>query len=183
MFFIRSHNLPSRFFLCVSLVLVNPEILNAQSDSTARLAGVVLAQETRQPLAGATIDLNPGTRTTRSDQRGMFRFEALPPGLYTLTVRMLGRTVNETQVEVVARTMGLEILLDRSAYVLPPIEVLRSRTELARGLDDIPGSVQVIGRVESLKLNPLGDVHETLRMAPGVQVQDEEGFGLRPNIG
>ncbi|MDH5642671.1 MAG: TonB-dependent receptor, partial [Gemmatimonadota bacterium] len=86
-------------------------------------------------------------------------------------------------VEVVARTMGLEILLDRSAYVLPPIEVLRSRTELARGLDDIPGSVQVIGRVESLKLNPLGDVHETLRMAPGVQVQDEEGFGLRPNIG
>ncbi|MDH5643375.1 MAG: hypothetical protein OEY63_04160, partial [Gemmatimonadota bacterium] len=67
MFFIRSHNLPSRFFLCVSLVLVNPEILNAQSDSTARLAGVVLAQETRQPLAGATIDLNPGTRTTRSD--------------------------------------------------------------------------------------------------------------------
>jgi Fe(3+) dicitrate transport protein len=48
--------------------------------------------------------------------------------------------------------------------------------------DQLPGSVTVIDQTE-LELNRVFTTAEALRAAPGVHVRDEEGFGLRPNIG
>jgi Fe(3+) dicitrate transport protein len=47
---------------------------------------------------------------------------------------------------------------------------------------DIPGSAHVVGQ-EELKTFLQGDVMRVLRTVPGVYIQEEEGFGLRPNIG
>jgi len=49
-------------------------------------------------------------------------------------------------------------------------------------LDHIPGSGRVITK-ESLERNRRFSVNEALREVPGVHVRDEEGFGIRPNIG
>jgi Fe(3+) dicitrate transport protein len=46
----------------------------------------------------------------------------------------------------------------------------------------LPGSAQVINR-ETLALSHVMTTNEALRKAAGVNVRDEEGFGLRPNIG
>ena len=47
---------------------------------------------------------------------------------------------------------------------------------------DVPGSAHVI---ETEELNALhqSDILKVLRTVPGVYLQEEEGFGLRPNIG
>jgi Fe(3+) dicitrate transport protein len=47
---------------------------------------------------------------------------------------------------------------------------------------DVPGSAHVVSQ-EELKTFLQGDVMRVLRTVPGVFVQEEEGFGLRPNIG
>ena len=47
---------------------------------------------------------------------------------------------------------------------------------------DIPGSAHVIDQ-EQLTSFMQSDVMRVLRTVPGVYVQEEEGFGLRPNIG
>ncbi len=47
---------------------------------------------------------------------------------------------------------------------------------------DIPGSAHVVGQEELQKFLQ-SDVMRVLRSVPGVYVQEEEGFGLRPNIG
>jgi len=47
---------------------------------------------------------------------------------------------------------------------------------------DIPGSVHVIDQ-DKLAAFIESDIMKVLRTVPGVYVQDEEGFGLRPNIG
>ena len=47
---------------------------------------------------------------------------------------------------------------------------------------DIPGSAHVIDH-EQLAIFMQSDVMRVLRTVPGVYVQEEEGFGLRPNIG
>ena len=67
----------------------------------------------------------------------------------------------------------------------PAIRVVLDRfrvvgDEIAR----LPGSAHVIGPVE-LEAQPtlFDDAHRILRTVPGVYVQEEEGFGLRPNIG
>ncbi len=58
--------------------------------------------------------------------------------------------------------------------------VVRAR----RGLDvrRVAGSAHVIGRDE-LELTEQNDVHRVLQQVPGVYVRDEDGYGLRPNIG
>lgn len=47
---------------------------------------------------------------------------------------------------------------------------------------DVPGSAHVIDAEELEALNQ-SDILRVLRSVPGVYVQEEEGFGLRPNIG
>lgn len=46
----------------------------------------------------------------------------------------------------------------------------------------IPGSGQYISSIKIEKLNQ-PNVHHVLRTIPGINIRDEEGFGLRPNIG
>jgi Fe(3+) dicitrate transport protein len=45
-----------------------------------------------------------------------------------------------------------------------------------------PGSTTVIG-VEQLETYKYTDLNRVLKTVPGVQIQEEDGFGLRPNIG
>jgi Fe(3+) dicitrate transport protein len=47
---------------------------------------------------------------------------------------------------------------------------------------NIPGSAFVLTEVELEKFE-FSDIHRILRQVPGVYLQEEEGYGLRPNIG
>ncbi|HLU05855.1 MAG TPA: TonB-dependent receptor [Woeseiaceae bacterium] len=51
-----------------------------------------------------------------------------------------------------------------------------------RDVADVPGSAHLVGH-EELQAFLQADVMRVLRTVPGVYVQEEEGFGLRPNIG
>jgi Fe(3+) dicitrate transport protein len=46
----------------------------------------------------------------------------------------------------------------------------------------LPGSSQVLGS-EDLEQVDATDIHRALRLVPGISVQEEDGYGLRPNIG
>lgn len=49
-------------------------------------------------------------------------------------------------------------------------------------VSDIPGSAHYLSKAD-LERHDYSDIHQIVRTIPGVIVQDEEGFGLRPNIG
>jgi Fe(3+) dicitrate transport protein len=51
-----------------------------------------------------------------------------------------------------------------------------------RDIADVGGSVQYLDE-EALETFSYSDVNRILRQTPGVYLQEEEGFGLRPNIG
>ena len=57
-------------------------------------------------------------------------------------------------------------------------------TIIGRQMDvaDVPGSAHVVD-VEELEVFNDTDILRVLRTVPGVYLQEEEGFGLRPNIG
>lgn len=63
-------------------------------------------------------------------------------------------------------------------YELPAVEVIGRPEALA----DIPGSGSVLDS-ETLTQSRVFTTNEALRKVPGIFVRDEEGFGLRPNIG
>lgn len=68
-----------------------------------------------------------------------------------------------------------------SAASLEPIDTI---TIISRQTDvaDVPGSAHVVN-AEELAVFNAADILRVLRKVPGVYVQEEEGFGLRPNIG
>ncbi len=46
----------------------------------------------------------------------------------------------------------------------------------------IPGSVAYLAKAR-LEQQNYADIHRVLREIPGINLQEEEGYGLRPNIG
>jgi Fe(3+) dicitrate transport protein len=65
-----------------------------------------------------------------------------------------------------------------SLYVMPRVDVVGKRWNLG----GIPGSASVL-EARTLELSRVFTPNEALRKLPGVVVRDEEGIGLRPNIG
>ncbi|WNB77281.1 TonB-dependent receptor family protein [Methylomonas koyamae] len=61
---------------------------------------------------------------------------------------------------------------------MPVVEIVES----AETLQKIPGTVNVLTQ-EELFESHVFNVNEALRKIPGVNARDEEGFGMRPNIG
>lgn len=62
----------------------------------------------------------------------------------------------------------------------PPIQE-RMRV-ISDPIDRTPGSVTYLGEA-ILERQPSNDIHSVLSIVPGVNIQDEDGYGLRPNIG
>jgi Fe(3+) dicitrate transport protein len=62
--------------------------------------------------------------------------------------------------------------------LLPRVDVIGSQSELFQ----VPSSASLIDQ-EELESSHVMTTNEALRKAPGVVVRDEEGFGMRPNIG
>lgn len=71
-----------------------------------------------------------------------------------------------------------DTLRDTSALRLPAVEVIGTVDGLAR----VPGSGAVLSRGVLRDARPV-TLTEVLRRAPGLNVRDEEGLALRPNIG
>jgi len=59
---------------------------------------------------------------------------------------------------------------------LNDVTIIGNRTKV------LPGAGEVISSKKIAKLNQQ-DINKVLRTVPGVNIRDEEGFGLRPNIG
>ncbi|MDH3586991.1 MAG: TonB-dependent receptor plug domain-containing protein, partial [Gammaproteobacteria bacterium] len=67
---------------------------------------------------------------------------------------------------------------DGASEAIDTITIFGRQTDVA----DVPGSAHKIGS-EELEVFNTADILRALRSVPGVYLQEEEGFGLRPNIG
>ncbi|WP_297790563.1 TonB-dependent receptor [uncultured Marinobacter sp.] len=61
---------------------------------------------------------------------------------------------------------------------LQPMEIIGE----ASAAQTLPGSGYVVGE-EQMEVEVVTDIHQVLKTVPGVYVREEEGYGLRPNIG
>lgn len=148
----------------------------------AKLTGVVSGAN-GIALSDVSIMLQPGDLGTTTDTKGMYMLE-LPEGIYTVQFSCIGYQHSETVVQVLQnRELEFNIRLVEAITDLPEIVInSRSITGGDAGIRDIPGSAFYISPKQMQKFN-YSDVHRTLRVVPGVNIQEEDGFGLRPNIG
>lgn len=67
---------------------------------------------------------------------------------------------------------------DDQPQMLEPMEIIGD----ASAAQTLPGSGYVVGD-QQLKTEVEADINQVLKTVPGVYVREEEGLGLRPNIG
>lgn len=154
----------------------------------ATLRGTVRAEESGDPLGGAIVRLLEPARQTTTDARGNFVFPGLPTGTFTLEITALGRVVDRRAVHLATRApVSLEIALAPSVLEAPRIDVVLDRFRVVGGpeaLAEIPGSAHVLGPEDLEGQKQLyDDIHAILRQVPGINIQEEDAYGLRPNIG
>lgn len=160
------------------------------------LAPAALAQAARPSLSGRVLDQNqaavPDARVAlrhagthfdllaTTDAEGAFSFGGLAPGRYSLSTTGEGfATAVEELLIVAGESPHVTVRLRAGALAE---EVVVSASRIAEVLGQIPGSVEIIDQ-RTMESSRIFSTTEALRKAAGVNVRDEEGFGLRPNIG
>jgi len=81
-------------------------------------------------------------------------------------------------VQAQEREQSAENKADTDQHALDNVTIIGRKSDVA----DVPGSAHIVDN-EHLAIFMQSDVMRVLRTVPGVYVQEEEGFGLRPNIG
>lgn len=168
---------------CVALLGASPG--SAQAVRTASLVGEVV-DPTGAGIARATIAIRRASvgfeRRIETSDQGSFSVSDLLPGSYEVSVMSPGLS---TAVQRVALRAGAARRLHFTLRMgsLEAVHVLAH--EVAGGHDRLrrlAGSVDILER-ETLDRSRVFTTNEALRSIAGVHVRDEEGFGLRPNIG
>ncbi len=148
-----------------------------------------VTDEAGRPLSGVEILLmgplvesqNGSNRTDRTDAFGIFRFLGLASGSYLLVASKAAfvpisqdvELSESTDIAIAMQAMTRLTIRNRITVVGNPSEV-----------DHIPGSGFYLEQDElAQRKTDVDDIHHLLRQAPGINIQEEEGYGLRPNIG
>jgi Fe(3+) dicitrate transport protein len=140
------------------------------------------------PIPGARVEIPTVDRTAVSDSAGWVVLDRLPAGRLQIEIRAFGWQTQRLSVELTAgERRTTEVVLIAGALRAPPIEVVLNRFSVVGGKDGlgrIHGSAHYLGAEELNRRKLLyDDVNALLRVIPGVNIQEEEGYGLRPNIG
>ncbi len=151
---------------------------------TGRVEGIITLNESTVPVQGAYVyldDINLGAVT---NAKGGFVIKTVLIGKYDLIVTGLGYKTLVTNIDVQeGQNRPLQLQMEESVMGLPSVLVESvSLTGGLSGLRDVPGSAHYISPLDIEKFS-YTDISRTLRAVPGVNLQEEDGFGLRPNIG
>ena len=144
------------------------------------IAGRVTRTDRSTPVPGAFVRVVGTTLGSQTDSIGEFRITGVPAGRQTIEARAFSFTL-EQQVLIV-RTDELTrtvLVLATAPRELAGVTVVGATADaLAR----IPGAATAISERQIRAQQPLS-ANEVLRTVPGVHIQEEEGAGLRANIG
>ena len=118
-----------------------------------------------------------------TDEVGTFRFEELQPATYYLSTE---KKNFESAVQEILLSPNQSLEMDLTLQI-DPQSIIHERVMVIgdpSGVSDVPGSAHYIDQ-QQLNRQQLAydDIHDLLRQVPGINIQEEDGYGLRPNIG
>ncbi len=138
------------------------------------------------PISEANIIINHSKNQngTTSNKDGIFFIQSSDSGKINFTINAIGYSDYESSLDL--NRIGTSIIkLEKEPYKFSPIDVLSNKAKLL-GLGQnyyrVPGSISLITRSEVLEFNDK-DINRVIGQVPGVYLQEEDGYGLRPNIG
>lgn len=144
------------------------------------IEGSVMQADSVTTLPGVNIYLEKTKHGAVTNGKGNYIIKDVPVGDYTLVISNIGYLTIKKKINVQEnKTMSINFSMTETISTLNEVVVM---TKGNTGLKEIPGSVHYISPKEIQKFS-YTDINRILRAVPGVNMQEEDGFGLRPNIG
>ncbi len=166
--------LQNRSFLFIFLISVS-HFINGQS-----ISGQIVDVK-GNPIVGANIIVEGTSLGTSSNSKG--EFELLLESNRYLRVSSIGFESAFIPMSKFSTGEKITVQLKEDLYQLP--EVIVERNTLTGGLanvSSVPGSAHYLN-LKQLNKFSYTDANRVFRNIPGINIQEEDGFGLRPNIG
>ena len=169
----------------LALCLMLPICAPAQSNLTSILGRVL--DQSSAVISGARVTLrpinSPSERTVTTDESGRFRFEGLIAAEYRLVIKQSGFSTSDTVITLTDQgNTPIEVQL-QPAPIAESVVITSTRLlTTPESMERTPGSFGIVD-AQALERSRALTSTEVLRKVAGVNVRDEEGFGLRPNIG
>ncbi len=174
---------PAIYILSICYLMVFPGLiftvvgLPDQPQPVAR--GFVLSNDS-QPVIGAHVMVSGSLISTVTDLNGYFELFNLSPGSYELEITAIGFKTVTHEVEIrEAVAVDIKITFEEEEIIIPEILIIGKSDRL---FSQTPGSATHLNAKELSMIHPLSG-NEVLRRSPGIHVPDEEGVGMRANIG
>ncbi len=162
-------------------------------------AGAVRAQSNRSSVSGHVTDQHLAAvetarvrlqlidtafeRTVATDAGGAFSFDGVPQGAYRVIAWSTGFMAATREIVIErGETRDVDLVLQPGALAEEVVVSASRITATPESVERIPGSVEVVDH-SLLEASRVFTSSEALRKVAGINVRDEEGFGLRPNIG
>ena len=151
---------------------------------TGSIDGLVSNNNSLKPLSGVRVELGKTGLYQITDATGHFVFPSIEAGEYKLLFVNDGFETYSLVVRVKSNeSTKLTVFMQENVLDIPEVVITHvSLTGGEQGLKDLPGSAYYISPKELQKFN-YTDINRILKSIPGVNLQEEDGFGLRPNIG
>ncbi|TAE25406.1 MAG: TonB-dependent receptor [Cytophagales bacterium] len=131
------------------------------------LSGTVYDQATNRPLRGVTVQLTGLNRATLTNDLGQYRFDNLVPAPYKIELSHVGfatQVINATVQDDQTTTL-------RTGLSTAPVELSEITISSGRGRDE-----QLISSLD-IKLRPITNSQEVLRLVPGLFIGQHAGGG------
>lgn len=149
-----------------------------EKEYSSNLYGRVMTGDEGAPFV--TVYLKGTSYGTSTDADGYFMLVNLPPGKHTVRVQGIGYRSAEKVVEVGDNeTAEMVFEIEQDVLLMEQVVVSGSRIGL---LQFLPGSAVTVDGNDLKAIAPLTG-NEVLRTVTGLHVVEEEGAGLRTNIG
>ncbi len=163
-----------RLFLLLALT-----VAPADAQPFRLLTGTVTEASSGAAVIGAHV--SSGNAGAVTDGRGRYELRLTQEQASELVVRALGFETARLPFYLESDTLRVDVRLRAAIYEMGEVVVEHATLSGSDALS-LPGAIHVVGPRE-LGRFASADVHHVLRRVPGVYVSEEDGYGLRPNIG
>lgn len=168
----------ARVALCISVSIALPA--QAQESAGIEVQGRVLDRSGETGFEGAIVRIAELATQTVTERDGRFRFGALPPGTYTLTVEYLGAAREQTTFTVQdGKAVALDLRIGDDVDAVQNILVVGQAAGQAGALNRqrAADSIKNIVSADAIGQFPDQNVAESLQRVPGLSLFRDQGEG------